>query len=114
VRLRVDDANVLRIDVQDTPDIEIWTVNIGGAEPLFPDPEGLRGVIQTLVWAEVVGAITGDLGVPLPALSFDGAADIAPTLDDLVLQVVLDRALELRGGLVYVYAGLVGSADLSE
>lgn len=114
VRLRVDDDNVLRIEVQDAPSIEIWTVSIGGAEPLFPDPEGLRGVIQTLVWGELVGAITGDLGVPLPALSFDGAADIAPTLDDLVLQVVLDRALELRGGFVYVYAGLIGSADLSE
>ena len=52
--------------------------------------------------------------VPLPALSFDGAADTAPTLDDRVLQVVIDRALELRGGLVYGYAGLGGAAGLSE
>jgi hypothetical protein len=113
LRVVVEDYT-LRVELQEEPDVNAWIISFGGPIPIFDDPAALEPIIRTALWAELTGALTSEVELPLPALAFDAAADFAPRLDDLVLQVEIDRGIELREGFVYIYGGLEGQADLSD
>lgn len=110
----VVDGTTLRVELEEEPRVEAWTIAVGGSSPIFADAGALEPIIRTTLWTELTASLTDSVAIPLPSLAFDAAASFAPRLQDLALQVEVDRGIELRDGFVYVYGGLEGQADLAD
>lgn len=106
--------NELVIEVQPTPEFTLWQISVGGDEPLFTDVSDFEALISGVVWPELAGSITEDLVLALPALELSALGDLAPSLADFTLQIVLDRPILIRDGWMLIDGGLDGMADLSE
>ena len=106
--------NALVIEVQPTPEFTLWQISVGGDEPLFTDVSDFEALISGVVWPELAGSITEDLVLALPALELSALGDLAPSLADFALQIVLDRPILIRDGWMLIDGGLDGTADLSE
>ena len=54
------------------------------------------------------------LAIELPSFDVSAAGDVAPTLSDLTLQLVVDRPIAIRDGFLMLDGALEGVADLTE
>lgn len=108
------DGNALALAIEDPPRIQLWLIEAGGPTPIFADPADLEGLIATGIWPLLSEQLGESLAIELPSFDVSAAGDVAPTLSDLALQLVVDRPIAIRDGFLMLDGALEGVADLSE
>lgn len=106
--------NALALTIEDPPRIQLWLIEAGGPTPIFADPADLEGLIATGIWPLLSEQLGESLAIELPSFDVSAAGDVAPTLSDLTLQLVVDRPIAIRDGFLMLDGALEGVADLSE
>jgi hypothetical protein len=103
------EEGVLAITLPPVPDVVAWTVAVGGDTPIFADSDAIEGLVTTLVWPELAGALGESLSIELPAFDLGAIGDLAPALSGLALELVLDREIAIQAGYLVVDGALEGT-----
>ncbi len=108
-RLQVDGATVT-IEIQPVPTVVAWEIT-PGQSPGTLTPATVEGLVTQLVWPELIGAIGENLSItlPLPDLATLGLGELAPGLEDAMLELALRQRPTVDGG----YLGLGGDLELA-
>lgn len=103
------DGGVLSIALPPAPEVVAWTVSVGGDTPIFADSDAIEGLVTSLVWPELAGAIGDSLSIELPTFDLGAVGSFAPSLSGLTLELVLDREIVLQSGYVVLDGALEGT-----
>ena len=103
-RIKVDGATVSLV-IQPTPTLTVWETS---AESGILTPEAVRDLIANVVWPELFGAIGDNLSItlPLPDLASLGLDQIAPTLTNARLELLMRQRPTISGGYLTLGADL--------
>ena len=107
-------GNALVVEIAPDPDITMWLIEQGGDEAIFEDISALESVFIGAIWPMVSEQIAEGLEIELPAIELSAIGEIAPSLSDLTMDLVLDNPIEIRGGYFVLDGAFDGTADLSE
>jgi hypothetical protein len=100
-------SGVLQITLHDDPRIETWSIG-SSADATFFEGGELAGLLREQVWPLLAEALVQTLTLRLPALDASALVEVAPSLEGLTLDFVLERDVRLRGDFVMFDANLEG------
>lgn len=105
--VRVADGRV-SLALQETPDFVVW--NLSPVPSTVFTPAFVGQVLTTTVWPALGGAIGTDLGfpLPLPNLADLGLGELAPSLAQSSLELLMRRRLSVASG----YLGMAADLEL--
>ena len=105
--------NQLTLTVPDEPLLDSWLISTDGDSPQI-GAEDLNKLILTKVWPRIQKSLKGGLNITLPVPNLSNLNQIAPTLDTLELDFVMERPMAVRGGFIVFDSTLQGTLPLGD
>lgn len=99
--------NALTVQVSDTPVIRTWLISKSDDDTIL-NPGVLEDLVLSLVYPQLIDAVSNGLALELPALDLSGLGNLAPPLANLVLNFNEVRPIDYRDGHIMIDAELEG------
>ncbi|MFB6374001.1 MAG: hypothetical protein ABEN55_13015 [Bradymonadaceae bacterium] len=105
--------NSLTLSIPDDPLLNSWLINTTGDSPQI-GAEDLNKLIVSKVWPRIKKSLKGGLNVYLPVPNLSDLTQISPTLQNLTMNFVMERPLDIRGGYIIFDSTLQGTLPLGD
>jgi hypothetical protein len=105
--------NRLLFDIQPAPDVTVWLISAEDTGPTFTNTDLVRQLVD-IAWGEFGSTLTEGASIDLPVLDVSSIGDIAPSLRDLTVSIVLDRAVRIKESSIIIDGGIDGIVNLDD